>query len=107
MIRGRGSGAFYSPTGRFLNFHSGWFLFCQKQMSYSSERTVKEVADSLGINVSILNRWRKKYTPAGDKTQLSEQQDELGHLRSRVAELEEENDILKKASAYFAKNQKH
>ncbi len=77
------------------------------RMSYSSERTVKEVADSLGINVSILNRWRRKYTPAGDKTQLSEQQDELGHLRSRVAELKEENDILKKASACFAKNQKH
>src|SRR5690554_4758651 len=30
MIRGRGSGVFYPPTGRFLNFHSGWFLFCQK-----------------------------------------------------------------------------
>jgi transposase len=76
------------------------------RMSYSSERTVKAVAESLGICTSILNRWRKKYTPDGDKTQLAEQQDELGRLRSRVAELEEENDILKKASAYFAKNQK-
>lgn len=75
------------------------------RMSYSSERTVKAVAESLGISTSILTRWRKKYTPDGDKTQLAEQQDELGRLRSRVAELEEENDILKKASAYFAKNQ--
>lgn len=76
------------------------------RMSYSSERTVKAVAESLGICTSVLNRWRKKYTPDGDKTQLAEKQDELGRLRSRVAELEEENDILKKASAYFAKNQK-
>ena len=75
------------------------------RMSYSSERTVKAVAESLGISTIILTRWRKKYTPDGDKTQLAEQQDELGRLRSRVAELEEENDILKKASAYFAKNQ--
>jgi len=34
------------------------------------------------------------------------QQEELARLRSRNAELKEENDILKKASAYFAKNQK-
>ncbi len=76
------------------------------RMSYSSDRTIKGVAESLGICTSILNRWRKKYTPDGDKTQMVEQKDELDLLRSRVAELEEENDILKKASAYFAKNQK-
>jgi transposase len=76
------------------------------RMSYSSDRTVKDVAESLGVCTSVLNRWRKTYTPAGDKTQMAEQKDELGRLRSRIAELEEENDILKKASAYFAKNQK-
>ena len=33
------------------------------QLSYSNERTVKDTADSLGIHVSLLNRWRKRYTP--------------------------------------------
>jgi transposase-like protein len=37
-----------------------------------------------------------KRQPDGDKTQLAEQQDELSELRKRVAELEEENYILKK-----------
>lgn len=37
---------------------------------------------------------------------MAEQHDEIGRLQCRIAELEEENDILKKASAYFAKNQK-
>ena len=76
------------------------------RLSYSSERTISEIADSLGICTSVLHRWRKRYTPAGEVSQMAEQQDELGRLRSRVAELEEENDILKKASAYFAKNLK-
>ena len=76
------------------------------RLSHSSERTIKEVADSLGINEGNLHRWRKKYTPDGETTQLAQQQSEMGRLRHRIAELEEENDILKKASAYFAKNLK-
>ena len=76
------------------------------RMSYTSERPVTEVAESLGITTNMIYRWRQKYTPDGDKTQLAEQQDELSKLHSRVAELEEENYILKKATAFFAKNQK-
>ena len=75
-------------------------------MSYSSERPVSEIAKSLGISKNMIYRWREKYTPDGDKTQMAEQQGELSKLRSRVAELEEENYILKKATAFFAKNQK-
>ena len=76
------------------------------RMSYSSERTVTEVADSLGITTNMIYRWRHKYTPDGEKTQLAQQQDEMSEMRSRIAELEEENYILKKATAFFAKNQK-
>jgi transposase len=54
----------------------------------------------------MIYRWRQKYTPEGEKTQLAQQQDELSALRRRIADLEEENYILKKASAFFAKNQK-
>lgn len=76
------------------------------RLSYTSERPVTEVAESLGITTNMIYRWRQKYTPDGDKTQIAEQQDELSKLHSRVAELEEENYILKKATAFFAKNQK-
>lgn len=75
-------------------------------MSFSSERLVTAVAESLGVTSNMIYRWRKKYMPNGDKTQLAEQQDEFSELRKRVAELEEENYILKKASAFFAKHQK-
>lgn len=76
------------------------------RMSYTSERTLTEVAKSLGITPNMIYRWRQKYTPDGDRTQMAQQQDDLNTLRSRIAELEEENYILKKATAFFAKNQK-
>jgi transposase-like protein len=37
---------------------------------------------------------------------MASQQEEISNLRSKIAELEEENYILKKASAFFAKHQK-
>ena len=76
------------------------------RMSFSSERTVTQVAESLGISSNMLYRWRKKYTPDGEKTEMAQQQDEMRQLRLRNAELEEENYILKKAAAFFAQHQK-
>jgi transposase len=76
------------------------------QMSYNSERSIQEISDSLGIHHSMLHRWRQKYTPFGEKTVATEQSGELQRLRRRIAELEEENDILKKASAFFARHQR-
>lgn len=71
-------------------------------LSYASEKTVKEISDELGINDGVLYRWRKKYTPDGDKTKYATQEDELRKLRLKNAELEIECDMLKKATAYFA-----
>ena len=76
------------------------------QLSYSSERSVKDVADSLGIGSSLLHRWRRQFTPTGDQIQLSAQEAENRQLRVRIAELENEVDLLKKASDYFAKHQR-
>jgi len=63
------------------------------RMSYSSERGVTEVANSLGVTSNMIYCLRKKYTPEGEKPQMSQQQDDVNQLRSRIAELEEENYI--------------
>ena len=60
----------------------------------------------LGINISLLYRWRKKYTPEGEKTQFATLEEENRALKLENAELKIERDMLKKAAAYFAKNQK-
>jgi len=74
--------------------------------SYGSNKTVKEIAGDLEISVSLLYHWRKKYTPEGGKTQFATMEEENRALKLESAELKIERDMLKKAAAYFAKNQK-
>ena len=76
------------------------------RLSFASNRTFRQTADDLGIEVSMLYRWRKRYTPEGEKTHYATLEEEYRALRIEVAELRMERDMLKKAAAYFAKNQK-
>jgi transposase len=72
------------------------------KLSYASPKSIKQVADDLGISENRLYAWRKKYTAEGDKTRWASQDEEIKSLRLEVAELKIERDMLKKASAYFA-----
>ena len=76
------------------------------KLSYASPKTVRAVAEDLGIAENILYNWRKKYTAEGDKTKTATLEEELKSLRLENAELKMERDMLKKAAAYFAKQQK-
>ena len=72
--------------------------------------SVAQAARDLDVHVTVLRRWIKKYgnDPAGDfpgKGQVTPADDELRRLRREVAKLKAERDILKKAAAYFAKDQ--
>lgn len=74
----------------------------------SSKKTLRQVSVELGISESNLYNWRKEFqTKQGEafpnKPQLDERELELRHLKARVAELEEEREILKKAAAFFAR----
>lgn len=75
------------------------------RLSFASGRTIKEVADDLGINVSLLYRWRKRFTPAGEKTRFATLEEENRALKLELAEIKIERDMLKKAAAYFARGQ--
>ena len=76
------------------------------KLSYASSKSVREVADDLGISQGLLFRWRKLYTPQGEKTQYATLEEECRALQLENAELKMERDMLKKAAAYFAKQQK-
>ena len=72
------------------------------KLSYASPKTVKQVADDLGVKENLLYRWRKKYTATGDKTRYATLEEENKALRLQLAEARIEADMLKKATAYFA-----
>jgi transposase len=76
-------------------------------------RTVNEVAHDLGIARSLLQRWktqlaRKPDVPAAfpGTGRLAPQAEQLRQLQQRLRAVTEERDILKKALAYFADDQK-
>lgn len=74
----------------------------------SSDRTIAEVARSLGISDGTLGNWvkadRERRERDADPNALSEtERDELARLRRETAQLRIDNEILRKAAAYFAK----
>ncbi len=68
---------------------------------------VSEVAERLGITSNSLYNWRKKYGDSNNNhKQTSDDQAEIKRLKSELRRVTEERDILKKATAYFAKESK-
>jgi len=75
-------------------------------MVISSEKTIPQIAKDLGVKVTTLYTWVSKAKSVDVKTnsQTHEQMfDELKRLKKELAEVKEQRDILKKATAYFAK----
>ena len=66
-----------------------------------------QVANDLGIHGSMIRGWKKIFeqdgTLAGEVTSSSSVEDELKRLREENRQLKMERDILKKATAFFAK----
>ncbi len=73
------------------------------------DRTVAEVARDLGVSMQTLWQWvqqaKVEAGQAGEALTATERE-ELRQLRREVARLREERDILKKATAFFAKESK-
>ncbi len=65
---------------------------------------VQDVSKRLGVSTHSLYAWRKKYG-SGEvhAAHLDDQHGEIKRLRAELKRVTEERDILKKATAYFAK----
>jgi len=71
----------------------------------SSGRAVKSVARDLGVHDTTLGNWVRdeRYNSAAGKGSNREVDDETKQLRQRVAVLEKEREILKRAMAFWVK----
>lgn len=74
-------------------------------MIKTGDKPVSEISKDLGINANILYRWHQKYSakPMSELVKVNERDSELLKLRKKLAEVEEERDILKKAITIFSK----
>lgn len=71
-----------------------------------------EVARELGIHPGQIYNWRRQYKRLSDKQFNSmqgvdysrQESEEMRALKREIADLKEENEFLKKATAYFSKD---
>jgi len=69
--------------------------------------SVAKAAESVGVKPSLVYAWKDKIESDKAARSLdSNERDELKRLRKEVKELRLEKEILKKASAFFAKEMK-
>jgi transposase len=66
---------------------------------------VAEVSQRLGVSVHSLYAWKKKFSKA-PRLGGDDQAVEIRRLKRELARATEERDILKKATAYFARDAK-
>lgn len=81
----------------------------KKVVDSSPPRTITSVARELGVNDTTLGFWIKAYKKksAGQPLPVEMPADEkIREQERRIRELEAENAFLKKAAAYFAKEQR-
>jgi transposase len=92
------------------NTYTAEFRASAVKLANESDKPIAQVAKDLGINVNTLHTWIGKYSRLieHDKTTRTDEHlyDELKRLKKEVARLTEERDLLKKAAAYFAKDQR-
>jgi transposase len=71
-------------------------------------RTVAEVAEGLGLSQSMLYRWHKRFGSElkGRASVSQHEREDIEQMRRRLRELEQENSLLKKAAALFAREMK-
>ncbi len=73
-------------------------------------KTVSELARNLGLARSLLQRWVEQHADqdrdGNPRTVRGVENNEMKKLRKRLRDVTEERDILKKALAYFADDQK-
>jgi len=74
------------------------------RLTETSGRTISQVSDDLGIGLSTLTRWKRRYWEtdllAGPHEDTAK---ELARLRKENELLRQEREILKRAATFFAK----
>jgi transposase len=77
------------------------------ELARQGDKSLVQLAKDLGVSRSCLQNWMKQADadddPATGARLTSTEKKELADLRRRNKQLEAENDILKRAAAYFAR----
>lgn len=80
------------------------------ELALSSDRSLKDVGSSLGLNEGTLGNWVRKYRidhpEESDRNQGPVAWAQFEKLQREMAEVKREDEFLKAVSAYFAAERK-
>ena len=71
----------------------------QTVKKYLDGQSVASISREIGVNENTIHKWKKQLLSVNGEVDA-----EKLAMRKRIFELEQENEILKKAAAYFARN---
>ena len=74
-------------------------------------QTIAETARELGVNASLLGHWKRRLTKNGEqafpgKGRMKPLEEEVRRLQRDLKRVRQERDFLKKATAFFARENK-
>lgn len=80
----------------------------KQTLDTQSRKSIKQIGAEYGVNPGTLGKWRAQYLEYGEegfspRGRLESQRDRVKELERELKETREENEILKKAAAFFAK----
>ena len=80
------------------------------KLHFEDGRTIESLADEFGVSQCTIKKWTKKYKDDAETNEklraALKTMEENQKLKKKLEELEKENDFLKKAAAFFAKESK-
>ena len=81
------------------------------RMVQESNRRITDIAKDLGIRPELLYRWKNEQAADPEhafpgKGKLKPEQDQVRRLEQELAQAKQERDILKKALAFFSRNER-
>lgn len=92
---------------RKVTSYSEEFKKSSAKLAAEAQQAISKTATDLGINVSTLHGWVNKYYPQATSTSPVTADpnllEEIKRLEKELLRVKQERDILKKATAYFAR----
>ena len=95
-----------NTTTRKIKTYPSEFKESAVKLAVESDQAIAQTARELGINENTLHTWIHKYSLPKKSTTLTGDEhiyDELKRLKKELAKVTQERDLLKKATAYFAR----
>ena len=87
------------------NTYTSEFKESAVKLALESDQAIAQTARDLGVNQNTIHTWISKYSKPNMASERTDEHiyDENKRLKKELARVRQERDLLKKATAYFAR----